>query len=82
MLHSNTAEAANCLRLVPGTSEATAPAGEEKGVDAAPQQQTVTAGKKKKKSRRSSRGAKATEGDLRQSLPGHQRPSTTKKKGI
>ena len=63
-------------------SEATAPAGEEEGVGDAPQQQTGTAGKKKKKSRRSSRGAKATEGELRQRLPGDQRPSTSKKKGI
>ena len=63
-------------------SGAAVAAGKAKGMGEAPQQQTGTVGKKKKKSRRSSKGAKATEGDLRKRIPGDQRPSTSKKRGI
>jgi hypothetical protein len=54
----------------------------EETTEEAPQQLTETAGKKKRKTRRGSKGAKATEGDLRQSLPGDQRPSLSGKKGV
>ena len=64
----------------PGSGEETA-AGKAEGMGEAPQQQTETVGKKKKKTRRGSRGARATEGELRRGVPGHQRPSTSKKKG-
>ena len=64
----------------PGIGEETA-AGKAEGMVEAPQQQTEAAGKKKKKIRRGSRGARATEGELRRGVPGHQRPSATKERG-
>ena len=64
----------------PGSGEETA-AGEAEEMGEAPQQHTRTAGKKKKRTHRCSRGARATEGELRKRIPGHQRPSTSKKKG-